>query len=245
MCSTSLVHRELEGRECVLPGVNTRGIVDTVKGAVVTALPQRAQRPLAQTLHLSGVGTRVDGRVERLGCNSKLDPVDDGVDDADRVRAVGLEGVALAVVRAGHQVEAVPLGHGGQGLLLGLVGVHDGADGLPVADRRGSGDAGVGFAVVVDHLAAVRLELGQVGQTGLQAVLVSLESGGHPVDHGIVGDVVEVRQVVNVEQLDELGHVFATLSCNVQAPRVGIRVVERRAIAKGGADLVGDVSAVS
>ena len=234
-----LVNWDLESIESVGPALNGCLILNAVKVRAVSR-PKRSRRPLAKLLHLASVGARRYGGVEAARLHSVLNPVDDSSHVVLRVRA-RLKSVGIAVRRAGNEVELVPVGHGFLSLSIGHVRVHDRANGLPVVDRGCSRDGRVRFTVVVDHLGAGRLERREVGESGLQAVEVADHADVHPSYEIIVGDVVEVGKVVQVEQLDELGHVLATSGRDVELPLAGRIVVRWLGVAKLRANLPREV----
>lgn len=234
---------ELEGVKGVGPAVDGGLVGDAVKGGAVAG-PEGAGGPLAELLDLALVVARGDRGVEEGRGDVLLDPGDDGGHVVLGVGA-GLERVGTAVGGAGDQVELVPVGEGLLSLVVGHVGVHDGADRLPVVDGRGRGDGGVRLAVVVDQLSARGLEGGEVGQGGLQAVEVADHANVHPVDQGVVGDVVQVRQVVEVEQLDELGDVLTTGGGDVELVGASVVVVGGVGVAEVGTDLPREVGTLA
>lgn len=237
-----LVDRDLESRELVSPALVRSLIKDTVERRL--ALPERTLRPLAKHLGLTLVGTRGNSSVETGRLDTVLNPVDHGL---HVVLGVGarLQGVGATVGSTGDQVQLVPLLHLGHGLGVRQAGVHDVLDGLPVVHGGCGGDTGVGFSVVVQELAAGLLEGGQVGQSGLERVHVAVEGGGHPLNNGVVVDAVQGGEVVELNQLDELGDELAAHGADVQLPGLGVVVVGGGGVVQRRTDLPGEVGALT
>lgn len=225
-----LVDRDLPGVEVPVPAVVRGLVVGAAEGGRVVGGPDGAVGPLAQLLDLTRVGAGGDGRVEGRRSDVLLDPVDNRLHVVLGVRA-GLEGVGAAVGCARDQVELVPVAELG-GVVGARVRVHGVADGLVVADGRGRRDRRVGLAVVVQQLAAVRLQRGQVGVAGLQAGVEALVANVHPVVQSIVGDAINSLQVVHVKHLDKLGSKGAAGAGRGNGPRLGSVVPGRGGIAK-------------
>lgn len=240
--STHLENGHLESIKSVVPSSKGLGVVNTREAGV--AVPERTRRPLAKHLGLTSIGTGGDGGVEAGRLVAVFNPVDHDLHVVLGVRT-RLEGVGTAVSSAGDEVELVPVGHILQGLGVGGVGVHGLTDSLPVVDGRGGGDTGVGFTVVVDHLATGLLEGGEVDDGGLETVNVANHTDVHPVNQGVVGDVVKVLQVIDVEELHELGHVLATGGGDAQSPGVSGGVVLGVTIGQLSGDLPREVGTLA
>lgn len=136
-----------------------------------------------------------------------------------------------------HEIELIPLVELRLAGRSGQLRVHGLAYGLSVVHRGAGGDRGIGLPVVVDQLAARLLERLEVGQCRLQGVVVADHARFHPVDEGVVGDIVEVREVGEVEKLYVLSDEHAACPRNAKVPLVSPVVVRGFSLAEIGADL--------
>lgn len=99
--------------------------------------------------------------------------------------------------------------------------------------------------MVVDYLAAMGLEGGDVRNGRLQRVGVGNHSVVHPLDEGVVGDAFERREVINIKQLHELCHELAAERGDCHVPRLCCLVVGGGGVLKCSRWLPGEISHVA
>jgi len=142
---------------------------------------------------------------------------------------------------AGHKIESVPVVHGGDTVVVGLLGVHCLANRFVEVDGRAGGDGVVLFAVDGENLTTAAVEGGEVGVGGLENIFVHVPALNHPLLDSVVGDVCESVEVGGFDQVDEASDPFTASRGDVKLPSAGVGVVGSRGVFERSADLVIDV----
>jgi hypothetical protein len=239
--NAQLIHWHLERREGVSPAINRRCIIDTLKRRAIVARLKRSGRPLAKQLCLTLIRPSLRRSVQSRRLHPILHPINHNIHVVRRVRPIWLQRVGATVYNSRDEVELIPRLQCFQGSVCSVVRVRDRADGLPIMDRRGGRNTWVRFTVVMDHLTTGRLEGCEIRKGGSQTVQVTDEADIHPINQGIVSDVVKVGEVVDIQQLDEFGDMFTTYGWDIEFPGSSVRVVCRLGIVKLGSNLPGEV----
>jgi hypothetical protein len=85
------------------------------------------------------------------------------------------------------------------------------------------------------------VECSEIRVVCLERVRIHLHTQSHPLHEGIIRDIVQGREVVDILQLKETTHPFTTSSSNAQLPSTSCRAIRSCRVFKFRAQLIRQV----